>query len=184
MESSQGRVMGLDLGRRTIGVAVSDPLRLTAQGVEVWRRRTLAEDLEHLAELASRYEVSAVVVGLPLRTGGEPGPEAEWAREFAEVLARRLGVEVVLWDERFTTHEAERALIAAGLGRKKRRGVVDMTAAALILDGYLARERANRQNAGRRDASGSGEGPGPHEGERSADERAGRPDRIGGRGRP
>lgn len=138
----EGRVMGLDLGRKTIGIAVSDPLRLTAQGVEVWRRRGIAEDLERLARLASEYEVSLIVLGLPLRTDGAAGPEAKYALAFADSLRKRLGIEVVLWDERFTTKEAERALIGAGVGRKRRKGVVDMTAAALILDGYLTRVRS------------------------------------------
>lgn len=144
MSESPGRVMGLDLGRKTIGIAVSDPLRLTAQGVEVWRRRTKPEDLERLAHLATEYEVGLIVLGLPLRTDGASGPEAEYVREFADALRQRLGIDVVLWDERFTTKEAERMLIGAGVGRKRRRGVVDMTAAALILDGYLTRARSGR----------------------------------------
>ncbi len=141
MHEGEGRVMGLDVGRKTIGVAVSDPLMLTAQGVEVWRRRSIDEDLEYLARLAREYDVRVIVMGLPLRTDGALGPEAEYVREFAQRVRQRIAADVVLWDERFTTKEAERVLIGAGVSRKKRKGVVDMTAATLILDGYLARHR-------------------------------------------
>lgn len=136
----EGRLLGLDVGEKTIGIAVSDPLGLTAQGVEVWRRRSEEEDLAHLAAVAEAYGVVRIVVGLPLRTDGLPGPEAERVKRFAARVEERTGRPVALWDERFTTREAERGLIAAGLRRERRRAVVDMTAASLILQGYMERE--------------------------------------------
>lgn len=135
----QARLLGLDVGRKTIGVAVSDPLGLFAQAVEVWRRAGPTEDILHLRELADRYEAEGIVVGLPLRTDGTAGPEADSVRVFARKVEEALKIPVILWDERFSTKEAERLLIDAGLRRDKRRSVVDKTAAAIILQGFLDR---------------------------------------------
>ncbi len=135
------RILGLDVGERRIGVAVSDPLGLTAQGLAVWTRRREEEDLAYLHKLIREYEVERVVVGLPVRTDGQEGPEAAGVRAFGQRLAAATGVPVEWWDERFTTAAAQRALLAADLSRRRRRAVVDQVAAALMLQAYLERQR-------------------------------------------
>lgn len=139
------RLLGLDVGTKTIGIAVSDPLGLTAQGVEVWRRRDEERDIAHLREVCQAYGVDALVVGLPLRTDGSKGPEAAEVEAFGRRLADTLGLPVIFWDERFTTQIAQRAMLEAGMRRKRRRELVDMTAAALILQGYLERRGRNER---------------------------------------
>ena len=146
------RLLGLDVGSRTIGVAVSDPLGLTAQGLGVWRRKGKTADLAYLKQVCEAYDVGRIVVGLPLRTDNSRGPEAEEVEAFAREIERETERPVVLWDERFTTKLAERALMEAGARRRRRREVVDMTAAVLILQGYL--ERSERDERARRDRPG------------------------------
>ncbi|BDG59666.1 putative pre-16S rRNA nuclease [Caldinitratiruptor microaerophilus] len=136
------RVAGLDVGEKTIGVAVSDPLGWTAQGVEVVRRTTLEADLERLRTLFAGYEVGEVVVGLPRDMSGGEGAQARLVREFADALARALGLPVTLWDERLTTAQATRALLEGDVSRRRRRQVVDRLAAQLILQAFLDRRRA------------------------------------------
>ncbi|MCY9510778.1 Holliday junction resolvase RuvX [Paenibacillus larvae] len=131
------RKMGLDYGDRTIGVAVSDLLGLTAQGVEVIRRKKQEEDLARIGELIREYEVSELVVGLPKNMNGTIGPRGELCQEFAGLLKRQFGLPVYLWDERLTTVSATRTLLEADVSRKKRKQVVDKMAAALILQGYM-----------------------------------------------
>lgn len=132
--------MGLDVGRRRIGVALSDLLGLTAQPYEVWRSQGRAEDVRHFADLCDEKEVHEVVVGYPLRTDGTVGPEAEYVNDFKDALQKEIPDRPIhLWDERFTTHEAERALMAQGLNGRRRRQVVDMAAAALILQSFMER---------------------------------------------
>ncbi|NLM52238.1 MAG: Holliday junction resolvase RuvX [Firmicutes bacterium] len=131
------RILGLDVGERTIGVAVSDALGLTAQGLEVIRRRTWEEDVKRLREISEQYDVSTIVVGFPKNMNGTIGPQAQAAAAFAERLAAELGLPVKLWDERLTTMEAERLLLAADVSRSKRRKVIDKMAAVLILQSYL-----------------------------------------------
>lgn len=138
------RVLGLDPGERLVGVAVSDELGLTAQPVGEVRRGTPEADAGALAELARRYGVAEIVVGLPRRLDGRLGPEAEGVRAWAAEMERRLGLPVRLWDERLTTREAERLLLAADLGRRRRRRVLHRLAAALILQSYLDRRRGGR----------------------------------------
>lgn len=137
------RVMGLDVGSRTIGVAVSDALGLTAQGLEVIRRRDLAQDLSRLQELLDAYEVECLVVGIPRNMNGTYGPAADEVRRFCEILRKKLQVPVFEEDERLTTVAAERVLLEADLSRARRRQVIDKVAASLILEKFLAR-RANR----------------------------------------
>lgn len=144
---NEDRLMGLDVGRKTIGVAVSDLLGITAQGVEVWRRRSMKEDVDHLLQLCRERDVSLVVVGHPIRTDGNRGPEAEYVEAFAQEL-EAAGLCTVLWDERFTTAGAERTLIDAGVSRKKRKAVVDMTAAVLILQTFMERRRSRDDRTG------------------------------------
>lgn len=138
---------GLDVGERTIGVAVSDPLGLTAQGIGVVRRTRLAADLAELGRLLAPYGITALVVGLPRNMDGSVGPQAERVRSFAEIAARSLAVPLCYWDERLSTREAERTLIAADLSRRRRRQVVDKVAAVVILQGYLDRKRSQDQQA-------------------------------------
>jgi putative Holliday junction resolvase len=129
--------MGLDYGDKTIGVAVSDELGWTAQGVEVIRRKNAESDLNRLRELVSEYGVEEIVVGLPKNMNGSIGPRGELSLEFAEMLREMLRLPVHLWDERLTTVSAQRTLIEADVSRKKRKLVVDKIAAAFILQGFL-----------------------------------------------
>ena len=130
------RIMGLDYGSKTIGVAVSDPLGLTAQGVEIIRREEenkLRKSLRRVEELVKEYEVEEIVLGFP-NTIGE---RAEKSLQLKETLERRLGLPVVMWDERLTTVEANRTLMETGVRRENRGKYVDMIAAVFILQGYL-----------------------------------------------
>ena len=131
------RIMALDVGDRTIGVAISDSMGWTAQGIEVIRRNTWEEDLQRLSQLVKEYEVIEIVVGYPENMNNTIGPRAEAAAEFAGLLENELGLPVLLWDERLTTMEAERTLLAADMSRAKRRKVIDKLAATLILQNYL-----------------------------------------------
>ena len=138
MNNSQNRkVMCLDLGTKTIGVAVSDDLLITAQPVETVRRKTLAEDLDTLAKLAHRHRITEVVLGLPINMDGSRGGMARRAESFSRRLEGRLELPIVLWDERLSTAGAERSLLESGMSRAKRKTVIDQVAAALILQSYL-----------------------------------------------
>ncbi len=141
MTGGEGRILGLDVGDRRIGVAVSDPLLLTAQGLEVVQRRTLADDLQRLGQITVDYQVAAVVVGLPRNMNGTFGPQAEKVQAFAGELARETGLPVHFWDERLSTAAAERALLEADVRRARRKQVIDRQAAVLILQGFLDRAR-------------------------------------------
>ncbi|EKZ4333314.1 Holliday junction resolvase RuvX [Listeria monocytogenes] len=133
------RIMGLDVGSKTVGVAISDPLGWTAQGVETIQidenRKQFGYD--RVKELVLEYEVEKVVVGLPKNMNNTIGPRAESSKIYAEVLESRIGLPVVLWDERLTTFAAERTLIEADVSRKKRKEVIDKLAAVMILQSYL-----------------------------------------------
>lgn len=135
------RVMGLDVGSATIGVAVSDELGYTAQGVEVIRRSGLAKDLERVEALARAYGVEYVVVGIPRNMNGTYGPAAEEVRQFCQALEKKLGLPIYEEDERLTTVAAEKALLEADLSRRRRRRVIDQIAATLILQTFLQRRR-------------------------------------------
>lgn len=132
------RIMGLDYGTARVGVAVSDGLGLTAQPVEVIRRRD-PRLLTRLGEIMEEYGAASVVVGLPVSLDGTEHHSARAARRFAAEVEKALAVPVELYDERFTTRIADRVLAAAGAGRAARRGAVDKTAAAVMLQGYLDR---------------------------------------------
>lgn len=132
------RIMALDAGDRTIGVAVSDELGFTAQGLTVIRRGTWEEDLAQLRALVASYQVSRIIVGYPRNMDGSSGPRALLSAEFANRLSADLGLPAILWDERLTTREAQAALLSADLSRAKRRRLVDKLAAVLILQNYLA----------------------------------------------
>ena len=134
------RIMGLDYGSKTIGVAVSDPLGLTAQGVEIIRREEenkLRKSLRRVEELVKEYEVEEIVLGFPKNMNNTIGERAEKSLQLKETLERRLGLPVVMWDERLTTVEANRTLMDTGVRRENRGKYVDMIAAVFILQGYL-----------------------------------------------
>lgn len=131
------RILGLDVGDKTIGVALSDPLGWTAQGLEVRQRSSLEEDLEYVRGLVEEYGVGRIIVGLPLNMNGTAGPQADKVTDFIEQLRKYCCVPVEPWDERLTTHEAERTLLEADLSRAKRKRVIDKVAAQVILQSYL-----------------------------------------------
>ena len=136
------RYMSLDIGDATIGIAVSDLLGLTAQGVETIRRRDLSSDLDRLGELMQTYEVDALVAGLPKHMNGEEGERCTFVRAFmADAAARFPQAEIHYWDERLSTVAASRTLLEGDVSRKKRRRVIDKMAAVYILQGFLDRQQ-------------------------------------------
>lgn len=155
------RIMGLDFGSKTVGVAVSDPLGLTAQGVEIIRRKSenkLRQTLARIEELAAQYQVERFVLGLPKHMNNDIGERAEKSLEFQEMLKRRTGLPVVMWDERLTTVEADRTMMEAGIRRENRKDYVDMLAAVFILQGYLdylANENQEEKNTAEAEHEGS-----------------------------
>ena len=134
------RIMGLDFGSKTVGVAVSDPLGMTAQGIEIVRRTSenkLRKTLARIEALVAEYQVTEFVLGLPKNMNNTSGERVEKTMEFKAMLERRTGLPVHMWDERLTTVAADRTLIEAGVRRENRKEYVDMLAAVYILQGYL-----------------------------------------------
>ncbi len=134
------RIMGLDYGTKTVGVAISDALGLTAQGTETITRKEenkLRRTLARIEELCREYEVEKIVLGFPKHMNNDIGERAEKSLEFKEMLERRTGLEVIMWDERLTTVEAERTLIESNVRRENRKQYIDKIAAVFILQGYL-----------------------------------------------
>ena len=134
------RIMGLDFGSKTVGVAVSDALLITAQGVEIIRRKDenkLRQTLARIEELIEEYEVGEIVLGQPKHMNATEGARVEITEEFREKLERRTGLNVVMWDERLTTVYADRIMMEAGVRRENRKEYVDKIAATLILQDYL-----------------------------------------------
>ncbi|MBR6258248.1 MAG: Holliday junction resolvase RuvX [Lachnospiraceae bacterium] len=134
------RIMGLDYGDKTVGVAISDPLGITAQGREIVRRERpdkLRKTCARIEELIQEYEVEKIVLGLPKNMDGSEGIRVEKTKAFKEMLERRTGLEVILWDERLTTVAADRYMDEAGIKGDKRKEIVDEIAAVFILQGYL-----------------------------------------------
>ena len=134
------RIMGLDFGSKTVGVAVSDPLGITAQGIEIVRRTAenkLRKTLARIEALVAEYQVTEFVLGLPKNMNNTSGERVEKTMEFKAMLERRTGLPVHMWDERLTTVAADRTLIEAGVRRENRKEYVDMLAAVYILQGYL-----------------------------------------------
>lgn len=134
------RIMGLDFGSKTVGVAISDALQVTAQGVETIPRKSagkLRRTLARIEELIIEYQVGAIVLGFPKNMNNTEGERCMKTLEFKEMLERRSGLSVILWDERLTTVAAERTLMESGVRRESRKGYVDKIAAVLILQGYL-----------------------------------------------
>ena len=147
------RIMGLDVGDRTIGVAISDALLITAQGKETIFRQSLKQDIDRLIELINEYEVTKIVSGLPYNMNGTLGPQGEKTKSFMEKLEKKLTysgrikhkIDIEYWDERMTTLSATRMLIDADMRREKRKEVVDKLAATLILQGYLDRLKSDQE---------------------------------------
>lgn len=134
------RIMGLDYGSKTVGVAISDALGITAQGIEIIRREQenkLRKTLARIEALAAEYEVTAIVLGFPKNMNNTIGDRAEKSLAFKEMLERRTGLDVFMWDERLTTVEANRTLIEGNVRRENRGKYVDMLAAVYILQGFL-----------------------------------------------
>lgn len=134
------RIMGLDFGSKTVGVAISDPLFITAQGIEIIRRKEenkLRQTLARIEALIVEYEVSEIVLGLPKNMNATEGERVEKTKEFADRLSRRTGLPVSFWDERLTTVAADKAMMEAGIRRENRKEHVDKLAAVFILQGYL-----------------------------------------------
>ena len=142
------RVLGLDFGSKTVGVAVSDPLGLTAQGVEIIRRKSenkLRQTLARIEALIEEYHVGILVLGFPKNMNNTLGDRAEKSLEFKEMLERRTGLPVIMWDERLTTVEANRTLIEGRIRREHRKEYVDMLAGVFILQGYLDSEHIRKE---------------------------------------
>ncbi|MCR5175859.1 MAG: Holliday junction resolvase RuvX [Anaerovibrio sp.] len=132
------RALALDVGDRTIGIAVSDLLGMTAQGVETIRRTSMENDLKRLQQLMEEYETGKLVVGYPRNMNGSEGPRCEFVRGFCDEIKKAIPqAEIVLWDERLSTVAASRSLIEADVSRKKRKKVIDKMAAVFILQGWL-----------------------------------------------
>ena len=134
------RILGLDFGSKTVGVAVSDELLLTAQGLEIVRRQSpnkLRQTLARIEQIITEYQVERIVLGFPKNMNNSEGERCEKTKEFKEMLERRTGLEVVLWDERLTTVSADKHMMQSGIRREDRKKYVDEIAAVFILQGYL-----------------------------------------------
>ncbi len=144
------RILGLDFGSRTVGVAVSDGLLLTAQGVETIERKDenkLRKTAARIEELVKEYEITTIVMGLPKNMNNTEGERVEKTKAFGEMLERRTGLPVVYWDERLTTVAAEQVLMESGVRRENRKAVIDKIAACFILQGYLDHIRFRQSEA-------------------------------------
>ena len=133
--------MGLDVGTHTIGVAISDELGITAQGLKTLRRKSMEEDFKEIATIIGQFEIENIVVGLPKNMNGTLGKQAEIVLKWIKILIDKIPVPVVTWDERLSTVEATKVLLEADLSRRKRKKVIDKVAAVLILQGYLDQSR-------------------------------------------
>ncbi|HZK71986.1 MAG TPA: Holliday junction resolvase RuvX [Clostridia bacterium] len=131
------RIIGLDIGDRTIGVAVCDPLGLTAQGITTVKRKSVVLDIEEIAKICKQYDVESIVSGLPKNMNGTIGPQGEKVQRFCEKLKETLNLPIKMWDERLTTVAANRVMLEGDLSRAKRKKIVDKIAATFILQGYL-----------------------------------------------
>ncbi len=134
--------MGLDVGTRTVGIAISDELGLTAQGLKTLKRKSKEEDLREITAIVDQFEISKIVVGLPKNMNGTLGEQAEHILGWVEILKNQTQLPVVTWDERLSTVGANKVLLEADLSRRKRKKVIDKLAAVLILQGYLDGNRS------------------------------------------
>lgn len=137
LTSPHSRILALDLGKKRIGLALSDPLRITAQGLPNLERTNKRADLEALSELVREHEVGMILMGNPINMRGAEGRQSGWVREFAGAIESRLGIPVRLWDERLTSVEAGRVLRASGISIEKRAAAVDRLSAVILLQSYL-----------------------------------------------
>jgi len=135
------RIMGIDIGSRTMGVAISDELGMTAQGLKTIKRRSMEEDLKEISLIIAQFKIGKIVVGLPKNMDGTIGKQAEVIFQWIKAAKEKIYLPVVTWDERLSTVEASKILLEADLSRKKRKGVIDKLAAVLILQGYLNQSR-------------------------------------------
>lgn len=135
------RILGLDIGDKRIGVAISDPLGWTAQTLKTLERKGIKTDLEEIIRIMNEYNIEKIVVGLPKNMNGSLGPASEKVMKFCDKLKEKTNKEIIFEDERLTTMAAERILIDADVSRKKRKGVIDSVAATFILQSYLDRNR-------------------------------------------
>ena len=133
------RILGLDIGTKTVGVAISDPLGWTAQGITTVRRKNYTKDMEEIKKICDEYGVETIVAGMPKNMNGTIGPSGEMVKEFCEKLKEVVDIKIEFWDERLTTVAAHRAMLEADLSRSKRNKIVDKVAATYILQGYLDR---------------------------------------------
>lgn len=133
------RILGLDIGTKTVGVAISDPLGWTAQGITTVRRKNYTKDMEEIKKICDEYGVETIVAGMPKNMNGTIGPSGEMVKEFCERLKEVVNINIEFWDERLTTVAAHRAMLEADLSRSKRNKIVDKVAATYILQGYLDR---------------------------------------------
>ncbi|MGL4730836.1 MAG: Holliday junction resolvase RuvX [Clostridium sp.] len=131
------RILGLDVGDRTIGVAISDPLGFTAQGITTVKRKGLENDINEMIKICNEYEVEKIVSGLPKNMNGTVGEQGEKVKSFCEELKKHIDLPIIFWDERLTTVAAHKAMLEADLSRSKRKKLVDKIAATYILQGYL-----------------------------------------------
>lgn len=131
------RILGLDVGSKTIGVAVSDPLGFTAQGITTIRRTNKEKDLEEIKKFCDEYKAETIVIGLPKNMNGTIGPSGEIIMAFGKLIEEELKVQIKFWDERLTTVAAHKAMLEADLSRNKRKKIVDKVASTFILQGYL-----------------------------------------------
>jgi putative Holliday junction resolvase len=145
-----GRMLALDVGKKRIGLAISDELAITAQGIETVERTRIRADLEKLKEVASRWKVTALLVGEPLHMSGAESRQSKYTREFAARVSEYLKLPIVFWDERLTTVEAERILRDSGASLEQRKKEVDRLSAVLLLESYLSYRRMQREGDGTR----------------------------------
>jgi len=136
------RILGIDVGDKRIGVAVTDPLQITAQGVMTVKRKTRDDDLEAFRQLVEKYEIKRIVAGLPVNMDGSESAQTRKTVNFCQFIKKRLGVEIIYMDERLTSSWSERVLIEGNVSRENRKDYIDMLAAQLILQSYM--DRANQ----------------------------------------
>ena len=136
------RIMGLDVGTHTIGIAISDELGITAQGLKTLKRESMEEDFKEIAAIIRQFEIEKIIVGLPKNMDGTLGKQAETVLKWMEALKDKIQISVATWDERLSTVGASKVLLEADLSRRKRKRVIDKVAAVLILQGYLDQSRS------------------------------------------
>lgn len=141
-----GRILGLDIGDVRIGIAISDELEITAQGLQTFKRKYLEKDIEGIKDIIESNEIETVIIGLPKMLDGTIGVQAQKVIDFTNILKTKINMPVIFWDERLTTSEVNKLLIDADVRRSKRREVADKLAAQLILQGYLDRKRTEQKH--------------------------------------